>query len=75
MVTSGEDVAGVGVAVEDRIGVRGGRVEQGGGRGTWIAAWNDDPKPFGWTETADDILGNLAHYLTRLNQTSSDSGH
>jgi transposase len=37
----------------------------------WIQAWNDDPKPFVWTKTADEILGNLASYLQRTN----DSGH
>ena len=26
----------------------------------WIEAWNDDPKPFVWTKTADEILENLA---------------
>jgi hypothetical protein len=29
----------------------------------WIAAWNEDPKPFVWTKTADEILDNLARYL------------
>ena len=37
----------------------------------WIAAWNDDPKPFVWTKTADEILDNLARYLQRTN----NSGH
>ncbi len=37
----------------------------------WIQAWNDDPKPFVWTKTADEILGNLVSYLQRTN----DSGH
>jgi transposase len=41
----------------------------------WIAAWNEDPKPFVWTKTADEILANLAGYLTRINQLSNDSGH
>jgi transposase len=38
---------------------------------TWIAAWNDEPKPFTWHKTADEILANLAHYCQRIN----DSGH
>jgi transposase len=33
----------------------------------WIKAWNDDPKPFIWTKTADEILASLAAYLTTLN--------
>ena len=37
----------------------------------WIDAWNDDPKPFVWTKTADEILENLAAILQRIN----DSGH
>jgi transposase len=37
----------------------------------WIQAWNDDPKPFVWTKTADEILDNLAGYLQRIN----NSGH
>ena len=41
----------------------------------WIAAWNDDPKPFVWTKTADEILANLANYCTRINQLINDSGH
>ena len=32
----------------------------------WINDWNDDPKPFAWTKTADDILERLASYLHRI---------
>ena len=35
----------------------------------WIAAWNDDPKPYVWTKTADEILDNLARYLQRINNS------
>jgi transposase len=38
---------------------------------TWIERWNDDPRPFVWHKTADEILGNLAAYCQRIN----DSGH
>jgi transposase len=38
---------------------------------TWIANWNDDPKPFVWHKTADEILDSLAAYCQRIN----DSGH
>jgi len=38
---------------------------------TWITNWNDDPKPFIWHKTADEILDNLAAYCSRI----SDSGH
>ena len=32
----------------------------------WIATWNDNPRPFTWTKTADEILNSLAAYLARL---------
>jgi hypothetical protein len=32
----------------------------------WINDWNDDPKPFAWTKTTDDILERLASYLHRI---------
>lgn len=32
----------------------------------WTAAWNDDPTPFIWTKTADEILDRLASYLQRI---------
>ena len=33
---------------------------------TWITNWNDDPKPFVWHKTADEILHNLASYCQRI---------
>jgi transposase len=39
--------------------------------GTWITNWNDDPTPFLWQKTADEILNSLANYCQRI----SDSGH
>ncbi|MFC7933381.1 IS630 family transposase, partial [Streptomyces cinereoruber] len=38
---------------------------------TWIDSWNEDPKPFVWTKTADQILESLASYCRRI----TDSGH
>jgi transposase len=32
----------------------------------WITAWNDNPKPFRWTKTADEILNSLAKYMARI---------
>jgi transposase len=32
----------------------------------WISAWNDHPRPFAWTKTADEILERLAAYLDRI---------
>jgi transposase len=34
----------------------------------WIATWNDDPKPYEWTKTADQILDSIARFCTK--QTS-----
>lgn len=38
---------------------------------SWAATWNDDPRPFIWHKTADEILDSLASYRRRI----SDSGH
>jgi transposase len=32
----------------------------------WIASWNDNPRPFTWTKTADEILNSLADYLAKV---------
>ena len=32
----------------------------------WITNWNDNPKPFIWTKTADEILERLASYIQRI---------
>jgi len=50
----------------------------------WVKAWNDDPKPFVWKKTAEEILDSLARYLqrvtgqdtrTQLMQRNSEAGH
>jgi transposase len=33
---------------------------------TWIRNWNDDPRPFVWTKTAEEILDSLARYIARI---------
>jgi transposase len=38
---------------------------------TWITNWNDDPKPFVWHKTADEILDSLATYCQRINDSDS----
>jgi transposase len=38
---------------------------------TWIQAWNQDPKPFVWTRTADEIIDSLAGYLHRINDSGT----
>jgi transposase len=32
----------------------------------WIATWNESPRPFTWTKTADEILNSLADYLVKV---------
>jgi hypothetical protein len=32
----------------------------------WIKNWNENPRPFVWTKTADEILERLASYLQRI---------
>jgi transposase len=35
----------------------------------WIQTWNDDPKPFVWTKTADQILDSISRYCNRINDS------
>jgi transposase len=37
----------------------------------WISTWNENPRPYVWTKTADQILDSIRRYCTRIN----DSGH
>lgn len=37
----------------------------------WVKAWNENPKPFIWTKTAEQILGSLR----RLLQRTTGAGH
>src|SRR6266571_4735996 len=50
----------------------------------WVSTWNEDPKPFVWEKTAEEILDSLARYLQRvtgqdarnqLMQRTSEAGH
>jgi transposase len=38
---------------------------------SWLEHWNDNPRPFVWTKTADEILTNLARYCNQI----SAAGH
>ena len=33
----------------------------------WVAAWNENPKPFIWTKTAEEILQSISRLLKRIN--------
>jgi transposase len=35
----------------------------------WIDTWNDNPRPFVWTKTADQILESIATYCNRINES------
>jgi len=35
----------------------------------WIATWNEKPRPFVWTKSADEILATLSAYLQRISGT------
>jgi transposase len=35
----------------------------------WINTWNEDPKPYVWTKTADQILESITRYCTRINDS------
>jgi transposase len=35
----------------------------------WIDTWNDNPRPFIWTKTADEILDSIARYCKRINDS------
>src|SRR6266516_520947 len=37
----------------------------------WITHWNEDPKPFVWKKTAEEILNSLSEYITKI----SGAGH
>ena len=37
----------------------------------WIDSWNENPRPYVWTKTADEILDSIKRYLERIN----GSGH
>jgi transposase len=38
---------------------------------SWIETWNDDPRPYVWTKTADEILDSIAAFCQR----TSGAGH
>ena len=38
---------------------------------SWITNWNENPRPYVWVKTADEILRSIARYCERI----SDSGH
>jgi hypothetical protein len=41
----------------------------------WIQHWNNDPKPYVWTKTAEEILDSIGGHCQRLLKLTNDSGH
>ena len=37
----------------------------------WIKTWNDNPRPYVWVKTADQILAALARYCERVSASAS----
>src|ERR1700704_427258 len=35
----------------------------------WIETWNENPRPYVWTKTAEQILDAISRYCQRINQT------
>lgn len=35
----------------------------------WIDTWNDNPRPYVWTKTADQIMASIGTYCTRINDS------
>jgi transposase len=35
----------------------------------WMKTWNDDPRPYVWTKTADQILDAIRRYCDRINDS------
>jgi transposase len=36
----------------------------------WIATWNENPRPYAWLKTADQILDSLAKYCARISNSA-----
>jgi transposase len=39
----------------------------------WIDTWNENPRPFTWIKTADEILESLADYLSKIRPSASET--
>ncbi len=36
----------------------------------WVGTWNDDPRPYVWHKTADEIFDSLAQYCQRISESA-----
>jgi transposase/transposase-like protein len=39
---------------------------------TWVTGWNENPQPFIWTKTADQILESLSRFLQRATTSTTN---
>ena len=42
---------------------------------TWAEHWNDNPKPFIWKATAEDIIAKVQRGRTTLHQMNTQTDH
>ena len=38
----------------------------------WISLWNENPQPFKWTKSAEEIFASMEKYLRPLDERTSD---
>jgi hypothetical protein len=57
--------------VERWFGFLAERIRRGARLRAWVTDWNEDPKPFIWTKTAEETLDSLARFYQRI----SGAGH
>lgn len=38
---------------------------------SWIANWNDDPRPYVWVKSAEEILAKLARYCEQISSVAA----
>lgn len=41
----------------------------------WVSHWNDDPKPFVWTKTADEIIAKVKRGRAKLDHVTKSATH
>ncbi|MEO6570360.1 MAG: IS630 family transposase [Ilumatobacteraceae bacterium] len=41
----------------------------------WASRWNDDPQPFVWTKTVDDMITNVKHGRATLDRVAESATH
>jgi hypothetical protein len=41
----------------------------------WASHWNDDPKPFVWTKTVDDIITKVKQGRAALDRVTESATH